>query len=123
MMAITHDQNKIRQKLMGEDLDEIWWQGRQWAVTSYGIERRDGIYAIEASTLWQRTPIWPDHMSWKATVDLDDFCTAFLVGLSLHPRPADAAGFAPDQLREICDLAISGRDRLIAEGRDARIPI
>jgi hypothetical protein len=26
----------------GEALREIWWRGRQWAVTSYGIECLDG---------------------------------------------------------------------------------
>ena len=31
----------------GEPLSEIWWQGRQWTVTSYGLEARDGRYHIE----------------------------------------------------------------------------
>jgi hypothetical protein len=36
--VIKHDEAEI--KVSGEDLHEIWWQGRQWAVTAYGIECR-----------------------------------------------------------------------------------
>lgn len=36
---------------LGEELDEIWWRGRQWAVTSFGVECLDGTYAFEAKRL------------------------------------------------------------------------
>jgi hypothetical protein len=34
-----------------EPLSEVWWQGRQWAVTAYGLEQRDGTYTIKADRL------------------------------------------------------------------------
>jgi hypothetical protein len=41
-----------------EPLHPIWWQGRQWAVTEYGIGARDGTYAIAAHRLAQDIPDW-----------------------------------------------------------------
>lgn len=47
MSAIIHSTLDVENQ--AENLDEIWWQGRQWAVTAYGIEARDGTYHIEAA--------------------------------------------------------------------------
>ena len=50
----------------------IIWQGEQWAVTGYGIERRDRTYAIEAERLTEEDFRWPWewHMNTKANVDV-----------------------------------------------------
>jgi hypothetical protein len=79
-------------KLQGEPLHEIWWRGRQWAVTEYGVEALDGTYAIEGSRLLEDLPeySWLEHMSGKRWVDPDDFATAWLVGLLLHGCAARA---------------------------------
>lgn len=46
----------------GEALSEpIFWVGEKWAVTSFGIERRDGTYTISKDRLWEQEPEW----SWK----------------------------------------------------------
>jgi hypothetical protein len=95
-------------ELRGDALSEIWWQGRQWAVTSFGIEARNGQYYIESDRLGEHgpegLPNWPLHVCSKTWVDADDFCTAFIVGLVLHGQP-DA--FAPKQIREATALAIA----------------
>src|SRR3954447_10697722 len=60
----------------------IYWQGRQWAVTAYGVECRDGSYAIEADRLWEEDDGpggWVMHMSEKTWVDLPDFAEALRV--------------------------------------------
>lgn len=84
--AIKHDTTHVERR--GEVLDEVWWQGRQWAVTSYGIERRDGTYAIEADRLAQGhipgVPFWPAQLAGKTHTDLPDFLTAYLVAVALH---------------------------------------
>ncbi len=80
----------------GETLHTILWQGREWAVTSYGIECRDGNYAIEASRLCEDhdggaveadgTPVpytWIGQIGEKGW-DLADFATAFLVACAMH---------------------------------------
>jgi hypothetical protein len=77
---VVHDNAPV--KLRGERLHPVWWQGRQWAVTKYGIEARDGRYAIEASRLNESD--WVAHMAEKEWVDEADFNTAWLVALTLH---------------------------------------
>lgn len=69
-------------EVVGESLHPVLWQGRQWAVTTYGLEARDGTYAIEADRLREG---WVDHMREKVWVDVPDFITGFLCALSLHP--------------------------------------
>jgi hypothetical protein len=71
----------------GEPLDEVWWSGRQWAVTSHGIERRNGCYTIASERLGEGADTqygWPAHMSGKSWIDIDDFMTAWLIALTLH---------------------------------------
>ena len=77
-------------KVRGDGLSELWWRGRQWAVTAYGIERLDGTYAIEVDRITEHLPGFSllEHMARKRTVDADDFATAWLVALTLHGRAA-----------------------------------
>jgi hypothetical protein len=63
----------------GEALHEpVYWKGRQWAVTSYGIEARDGKYVIEGRRVWENNDGhgWVEHMEEKTWVDLPDFVEA-----------------------------------------------
>ena len=77
-------------------LSTILWQGRQWAVTTYGVEARDGTYAIEAVALWDTEDGgWVWHMAGKGWVDLDDFAEALRLARRCAPRTAP-----PDDCRE-----------------------
>jgi hypothetical protein len=85
--AIEYDATPVN--VRGEPLSEIWWQGRQWAVTSHGIERRDGLYNFAASRLRENhaTPnpySWIAHMGEKGWCDMEDFATAYFVGCAMH---------------------------------------
>ena len=75
--------------LRGEPLSEPrLWTGRQWAVTSYGIEALDGTYAIAADQIrnGNGTPRtkgtmgrgWICHLIGKDWVDMSDFIVALL---------------------------------------------
>jgi hypothetical protein len=79
-----------------DSLHPILWQGREWAVTTYGVERRDGSYPIEASRLCKDhdggavaedgTPVpytLIGHIGEKGW-DLADFATAFFVACAMH---------------------------------------
>lgn len=83
---IFYDKNSIRQK--GDEIGEIIWQGRQWAVTKDGLEARDGGYFIAADRLTETfdsgEPSWLMHMGEKTWLDHDDFATAFFVALGVH---------------------------------------
>lgn len=68
-------------------LDRIIWKGRQWAVTTYGIERCDGYrYEIAAVRLIENPEYsWLEHMDGKGdSVDLADFAAAFGVAVAYH---------------------------------------
>lgn len=78
-------------ELCGEALSEpVVWVGRQWAVTTYGIECRDGRYTIKASQLWSGGDGWNIgvHMAEKEWVDVPDFLTALLVARGHFGSPA-----------------------------------
>jgi hypothetical protein len=87
--TIAHGTNEVR--LRSDPLSEpIYWQGRQWAVTSYGIECRDGTYTIAANRLteellqehpWTWVGQLGDKPEW---VDLEDFTTAYFVACTIH---------------------------------------
>src|SRR5918994_131029 len=66
------------------DIDEPIWKGRQWAVTSYGLEtwcHAPYHYHIRRDWLWQRTPPWEEHMAEKDWVDVADFTRAMVFAL------------------------------------------
>jgi hypothetical protein len=86
-------------KLRGERLNEIWWQGRQWAVTSHGIEARDGTYTIAKDRLREEHArehpySWIAHLSEKSWIDLDDFATAYFVAVAMHGQRLTRKEFA-----------------------------
>ena len=57
------------------------WRGRQWEATVYGVECRNGCYAIERSRLWEEDDCysWILHMAEKNWVDIEDFAEALRV--------------------------------------------
>ncbi len=86
---ILHD----REERSGDrGLDPVWWLGRTWAVTAFGIERRDGRYSIPADRLTEHGEgySWPEHICRKGSRDNDlgydreDFRTAYLIACALH---------------------------------------
>jgi hypothetical protein len=81
---IAYDKNQVANR--GEALSEIWWQGRQWAVTDYGLECRDGTYAIEKGRLLEfgATFSWIQQVGKKTWCDVDDLATAYLVAVAMH---------------------------------------
>jgi hypothetical protein len=115
-MPIIHDANEVR--LCGEELHSVIWQGRQWAVTTLGIESRDGLYAIKARRLTEGLRdddphCWIDLMAGKEWVDLPDLATAFLVACSVYRVRLKKADADLVQKRfEKCMNRIERRERL-----------
>jgi hypothetical protein len=77
-------------KVRGQRLSKpIYWQGRQWAVTPFGVECRDGNYHIEAERIWDGDDEyggWVMHMSTKNWVDLEDFAEALRIARRRQKR-------------------------------------
>lgn len=62
----------------GERLSNALWIGRMWAVTVYGVERRDGLYSIHKDNLWDNEDRWGwvNQIGAKEWDDLPDFAEA-----------------------------------------------
>jgi hypothetical protein len=68
---------------------EIFWVGRQWAVTGYGIQACDqkqkSQFDIEASRLWEGGVL--DSMRALKWLNVEDFETAISVARKHYPEP------------------------------------
>ena len=64
-------------------------RGRQWAVTKFGIECRDGSYAIAGDRYEEDEPnySWVQHMAGKDWVDIEDFAEAMRVARRMKRSP------------------------------------
>jgi hypothetical protein len=67
----------------------IYWTGRQWAVTKFGIEARNGDYKIPRNRVWEENSGqgWIEHMAEKGWVDIHDFTEALRLARSRWPMP------------------------------------
>ncbi|OAE98570.1 hypothetical protein AYJ54_34015 [Bradyrhizobium centrolobii] len=84
---------------------DIFWVGRQWAVTGFGIQAVDqrlrGVLDIEIARLWD------DHLVQsrraKPGVNIEDFDKALTVARGRYPQTPVAAPIIaqPDTLRTI----------------------
>jgi hypothetical protein len=97
-------QARTNVRVRGERLSKpILWQGRQWAVTGYGVEARDGCYAVPRRNLWDNDfrHGWIMHMAEKNWVDLADFTEALRVARRHYaprrPTPTTSGGARDDQ--------------------------
>ncbi len=93
---VCHASNAVR--CLGEPLDAEWWRGRQWSVTRFGLEARDGLYAIPVDALAHGAGAdrsWAEHMAEKGWVDQGDFVTAWIVALALHGLLPDTTADLP----------------------------
>jgi hypothetical protein len=72
---------------------DIYWVGRQWAVTGYGVQAVDqkqkGKFDIEASRLWEDDLL--ESIRAERWLNLDDFERALAVARKRFPEPARKA--------------------------------
>jgi hypothetical protein len=73
---------------------DIFWIGRQWAVTGFGIQAVDqrlrGVLDIEIARLWDENFVQSRRA--KPGVNIDDFDKALTVARTRYPHaPAHAA--------------------------------
>lgn len=68
---------------------DIFWVGRQWAVTGFGVQAIDqrlkGAFDIEASRLWEED--LPQRMRALAWINVEDFNKALDVARARLPEP------------------------------------
>ena len=115
---IFHPQTRNQVENRGEQLDLILWQGKQWAVTEYGIEKRDGTYTILAMHAWSFTPAskgrrktkqdvmrhWLEHLSLKSWCDTDDIEAALHAFLLLFNEDGSRTQVLPPLLMGMAEI-------------------
>lgn len=75
----------------GDALSPVIWLGEQWAVTTHGVECRDGCYVIEASRVNEghaKGHSWEKHMAEKSWVDIVDFGVAMRIARIVFEKRA-----------------------------------
>lgn len=69
---------------------DIYWVGRQWAVTGYGMQAVDprlkGRFDIEASRLWEDG--LSESLNAGAWLNAEDFAKALAVARARYPQPS-----------------------------------
>jgi hypothetical protein len=69
---------------------DIYWVGRQWAVTGFGIQAIDqrlkGSFDIDVSRLWDELAV--EHTRGLAWLNAADFDKALEMARARHPEPA-----------------------------------
>lgn len=78
---------------------DIFWVGRQWAVTGYGVQacnqKQKGQFDIEGSRLWEDGV--QESLRAEAWLNIEDFEKALEVARKYYPEPPrKAAPPAPD---------------------------
>lgn len=69
---------------------DIFWVGRQWAVTGYGIQavnqKRHGDFDIEASRIWDQPLL--ENLHAQAWFNAEDFSKGLAVARARYPQQA-----------------------------------
>jgi hypothetical protein len=84
---------------------DIYWVGRQWAVTGYGLQAVDqklkGNFDIEAAGLWQDGLL--ERMQSERWLNVEDFSKALAIARARYPAPpsegASSHEHAPSQMQ------------------------
>lgn len=79
---------------MSYELTEpVHWQGRQWAVTGYGIEALNGMYHVPFSDIGEagdKRLSWFDDLCRRYGTDREDLAAALKVARATRPRADNA---------------------------------
>ena len=86
---------------------DIYWVGRQWAVTGYGIQAVDqkqkGKFDIEASRLWEDGLL--ESMRAERWLNIDDFEKALSVARKRFPEPPRKAASPQEKAAPLEEIA------------------
>ena len=101
---------------------DIYWVGRQWAVTGYGMQAIDqklnGIFDIEVSGLWDDSLSERMHaLKWLNATDFDKGLAA---ARKHYPEPARQAAPPEESVSRLKDGAAAEQPKPAAETFDMR---
>jgi hypothetical protein len=80
---------------------DIYWVGRQWAVTGYGIQacnqKQKGKFDIKASELWEDGVL--ESIRAETWLNVEDFEKALAVARKHYPEPPGKTAFSTQRVR------------------------
>ena len=86
---------------------DIYWVGRQWTVTGFGLQAVDqkqkGKFDIEASRLWEDGLL--ENIRAENWLNLDDFEKALAVARKRFPEPAGKAAVLQEKAASLEEIA------------------
>jgi hypothetical protein len=89
---------------------DIYWVGRQWAVTGYGIQACDqkqkGKFDIEASRLWEDGVL--ECLRAEMWLNVEDFDKALDVARKHYPVPPWKAASPPESVLSLIEEVLKG---------------
>jgi len=96
---------------------DIYWVGRQWAVTSYGIQacnqKQKSKFDIEAARLWQDGAL--ESLRAEAWLNKEDFDKALEVAREYFPEPPAEAARVEQSIPQLTDMdSNETRDRALS---------
>jgi hypothetical protein len=102
---------------------EIYWVGRQWAVTGYGIQACDqkqrSKFDIDASRLWEDGVL--DGMRALEWLNIEDFEKALSVARKHYPEPPRRAAPAEESASRLKDRGPVEEPKAVAQKFDMRV--
>ncbi|HET7125140.1 MAG TPA: hypothetical protein VFI51_13595 [Bradyrhizobium sp.] len=86
---------------------DIYWVGRQWTVTGFGLQAVDqkqkGKFDIESSRLWEDGVL--QSLRAERWLNLDDFETALAVARKRFPEPPQKTVLPPEKAAPLEEMA------------------
>jgi hypothetical protein len=91
---------------------DIYWVGRQWAVTGYGIQACDqkqkAQFDIEAARIWEDGVL--ETMRAQKWLNIEDFSKAVSVARARYPEPPQKVAPLPKSVLDSVEAVASERD-------------
>jgi hypothetical protein len=101
---------------------DIYWVGRQWAVTGVGVQAVDqrlkGAFDVESARLWDDD--LPQRMRALAWLNIDDFNKALEVARARFPAPPRKSLPLVESVLELIQPAPAGPAKTIASSPTER---
>jgi hypothetical protein len=92
---------------------DIYWVGKQWAVTGYGIQACDqkqkNQFDIEVDRIWEDGVL--ESIRAQKWLNIEDFSKALSIARTRYPEPPRKAAPAPESVLGPAEAVVSETDR------------
>ena len=76
-------------EIIGQPPRQLIWVGREWCVSTRGVERRDGTFTVDRKHIWNARYGVKAMAAKAAGIDLEDYRIALKIGRRVHREGAE----------------------------------